>query len=176
MRRTGRTDVLRARKAEEAKSCSCSIFCPQAASGSLRIVLRPWRDYRPYFAIYSPVDCRPTDAMTGLSPQSEPGRSIWTLVLTLHQIPQPAAWVKPRTDRLQSGCALQDPAHLRKRSRDLSSGPAAKRLTEITGLEAKTIYRLLEIDPATGRFSRRRGQSAGVRPADCRRDVVSPLL
>jgi exodeoxyribonuclease V alpha subunit len=33
-------------------------------------------------------------------------------------------------------------------------GRAAKRLTETTGLEAKTIHRLLEIDPATGRFSR----------------------
>jgi exodeoxyribonuclease V alpha subunit len=34
------------------------------------------------------------------------------------------------------------------------TGRAAKRLTEITGLEAKTIHRLLEIDPRTGRFSR----------------------
>jgi exodeoxyribonuclease V alpha subunit len=34
------------------------------------------------------------------------------------------------------------------------TGRAAKRLTETTGLEAKTIHRLLEIDPATGRFSR----------------------
>jgi exodeoxyribonuclease V alpha subunit len=34
------------------------------------------------------------------------------------------------------------------------SGRAAKRLTETTGLEAKTIHRLLEIDPSTGRFSR----------------------
>src|SRR6516162_6161336 len=31
---------------------------------------------------------------------------------------------------------------------------AAKRLTETTGLEAKTIHRLLEIDPGTGRFTR----------------------
>src|SRR5438552_17071952 len=34
------------------------------------------------------------------------------------------------------------------------TGRAAKRLTETTGLEAKTIHRLLEIDPRTGRFSR----------------------
>jgi exodeoxyribonuclease V alpha subunit len=32
------------------------------------------------------------------------------------------------------------------------TGRAAKRLTETTGLEAKTIHRLLEVDPATGRF------------------------
>ena len=31
---------------------------------------------------------------------------------------------------------------------------AAKRLAETTGLEAKTIHRLLEIDPGTGRFTR----------------------
>ena len=34
------------------------------------------------------------------------------------------------------------------------TGRAAKRLTETTGLEAKTIHRLLEIDLGTGRFSR----------------------
>src|SRR5713101_729694 len=34
------------------------------------------------------------------------------------------------------------------------TGRAAKRLAEITGLEAKTIHRLLEINPGTGRFSR----------------------
>ncbi|PYX55147.1 MAG: ATP-dependent RecD-like DNA helicase [Acidobacteria bacterium] len=34
------------------------------------------------------------------------------------------------------------------------TGRAAKRLTETTGLEAKTIHRLLEINPATGRFLR----------------------
>jgi exodeoxyribonuclease V alpha subunit len=34
------------------------------------------------------------------------------------------------------------------------TGRAAKRLTETTGMQAKTIHRLLEIDPATGRFSR----------------------
>jgi exodeoxyribonuclease V alpha subunit len=32
------------------------------------------------------------------------------------------------------------------------TGRAAKRLTETTGLEAKTIHRPLEVDPATGRF------------------------
>src|SRR5215468_5870651 len=34
------------------------------------------------------------------------------------------------------------------------TGRAAKRLSETTGLEAKTIHRLLEIDPGTGRFTR----------------------
>src|SRR6266550_1955615 len=33
------------------------------------------------------------------------------------------------------------------------TGRAAKRLTETTGMEAKTIHRLLEIDPGTGRFA-----------------------
>src|SRR6202042_1357817 len=34
------------------------------------------------------------------------------------------------------------------------TGRAAKRLTETTGLEAKTIHRLLEINPTTGRFTK----------------------
>jgi len=34
------------------------------------------------------------------------------------------------------------------------TGRAAKRLTETTGIEAKTIHRLLEVDPARGRFQR----------------------
>jgi exodeoxyribonuclease V alpha subunit len=34
------------------------------------------------------------------------------------------------------------------------TGRAAKRLSESTGLEAKTIHRLLEIDPVTGQFKR----------------------
>jgi exodeoxyribonuclease V alpha subunit len=42
------------------------------------------------------------------------------------------------------------------------TGRAAKRLTETTGLEAKTIHRLLEVDPATGRFSRNEDS-----PLDC---------
>jgi exodeoxyribonuclease V alpha subunit len=42
------------------------------------------------------------------------------------------------------------------------TGRAAKRLTETTGLEAKTIHRLLEINPATGRFLRNEDQ-----PLDC---------
>ena len=36
----------------------------------------------------------------------------------------------------------------------LVTGRAAKRLTETTGMEAKTIHRLLEIDPGTGKFTR----------------------
>jgi exodeoxyribonuclease V alpha subunit len=42
------------------------------------------------------------------------------------------------------------------------TGRAAKRLTETTGMEAKTIHRLLEVDPATGRFSRNEDK-----PLDC---------
>ncbi len=42
------------------------------------------------------------------------------------------------------------------------TGRAAKRLTEVTGLEAKTIHRLLEVNPADGRF--RRGASS---PIEC---------
>ena len=34
------------------------------------------------------------------------------------------------------------------------TGRAAKRLAETTGMEAKTIHRLLEINPATGRFTK----------------------
>jgi exodeoxyribonuclease V alpha subunit len=42
------------------------------------------------------------------------------------------------------------------------TGRAAKRLTETTGMEAKTIHRLLEVDPATGRFLRNEDK-----PLDC---------
>jgi exodeoxyribonuclease V alpha subunit len=42
------------------------------------------------------------------------------------------------------------------------TGRAAKRLTETTGVEAKTIHRLLEINPATGRFSKDESN-----PLDC---------
>nr|WP_207477435.1 ATP-dependent RecD-like DNA helicase [Arenibaculum pallidiluteum] len=42
------------------------------------------------------------------------------------------------------------------------TGRAAKRLTESTGLEAKTIHRLLEVDPASGGF--RRGEES---PLEC---------
>src|SRR6201993_2124762 len=42
------------------------------------------------------------------------------------------------------------------------TGRAAKRLTETTGLEAKTIHRLLEVNPASGRFLRNEDQ-----PLDC---------
>jgi exodeoxyribonuclease V alpha subunit len=34
------------------------------------------------------------------------------------------------------------------------TGRAAKRLTEVTGIEAKTIHRMLEVNPADGRFRR----------------------
>jgi exodeoxyribonuclease V alpha subunit len=42
------------------------------------------------------------------------------------------------------------------------TGRAAKRMTEATGFEAKTIHRLLEVDPRTGGF--RRGED---NPLDC---------
>ena len=42
------------------------------------------------------------------------------------------------------------------------TGRAAKRLSESTGLEAKTIHRLLETDPQTGRFRRDENE-----PLDC---------
>ncbi len=42
------------------------------------------------------------------------------------------------------------------------TGRAAKRLSETTGLEAKTIHRLLEVNPATGTFTRNER-----RPLDC---------
>ncbi|HET7411458.1 MAG TPA: ATP-dependent RecD-like DNA helicase, partial [Pararhizobium sp.] len=42
------------------------------------------------------------------------------------------------------------------------TGRAAKRMTETTGHEAKTIHRLLEIDPRTGRFKRNEEN-----PLDC---------
>jgi len=46
------------------------------------------------------------------------------------------------------------------------TGRAAKRLFEATGVEAKTIHRLLEVQPATGRFGRNEAN-----PLDC--DVLS---
>jgi len=42
------------------------------------------------------------------------------------------------------------------------TGRAAKRLSETTGLEAKTIHRLLEVQPATGAFTRNES-----RPLEC---------
>jgi exodeoxyribonuclease V alpha subunit len=42
------------------------------------------------------------------------------------------------------------------------TGRAAKRLSETTGLEAKTIHRLLEVQPGAGTFARNEG-----RPLDC---------
>ena len=45
------------------------------------------------------------------------------------------------------------------------TGRAAKRMTETTGLEAKTIHRLLEADPKAGRLPQRSRQSARDRPS-----------
>jgi exodeoxyribonuclease V alpha subunit len=42
------------------------------------------------------------------------------------------------------------------------TGRAAKRLSDTTGMEAKTIHRLLEVQPATGRFNRDESK-----PLDC---------
>jgi exodeoxyribonuclease V alpha subunit len=42
------------------------------------------------------------------------------------------------------------------------TGRAAKRLSEATGVQAKTIHRLLEVQPATGRFTRNEAN-----PLDC---------
>ncbi|SPE29766.1 hypothetical protein SBA6_1160002 [Candidatus Sulfopaludibacter sp. SbA6] len=42
------------------------------------------------------------------------------------------------------------------------TGRAAKRLSEVTGMEAKTIHRLLEVQPGTGRFARNESN-----PLDC---------
>ena len=47
------------------------------------------------------------------------------------------------------------------------TGRAAKRMTEATGFEAKTIHRLLEVDPRTGGFKRNEEN-----PLDCRLLVV----
>ena len=42
------------------------------------------------------------------------------------------------------------------------TGRAAKRMTEATGVEAKTIHRLLEVDPKSGGFKRNPGN-----PLEC---------
>jgi exodeoxyribonuclease V alpha subunit len=42
------------------------------------------------------------------------------------------------------------------------TGRAAKRVSETTGMEAKTIHRLLEVNPATGKFTRNEAQ-----PLEC---------
>src|SRR6516165_486041 len=58
------------------------------------------------------------------------------------------------------------------------TGRAAKRLTETTGMDAKTIHRLLEIDPATGRFSRHEANplSCGLLVVDETSMVDVPLM
>ena len=48
------------------------------------------------------------------------------------------------------------------------TGRAAKRLTETTGMEAKTIHRLLEIDPGTGRFTRNESNPLACGLSGCR--------
>ena len=52
-----------------------------------------------------------------------------------------------------------------------STGRAAKRMTEATGVEAKTIYRLLEVDPKSGGFKRNADNSL-----DCDLLVVDVML
>src|SRR6516225_4747336 len=58
------------------------------------------------------------------------------------------------------------------------TGRATKRLTETTGLEAKTIHRLLEIDPGTGRFTRNESHtlSCGLLVVDETSMVDVPLM
>jgi len=58
------------------------------------------------------------------------------------------------------------------------TGRAAKRLTETTGAEAKTIHRLLEVDPGTGRFSRNEAHplSCGLLVVDESSMVDVPLM
>ncbi|MGB8496169.1 MAG: ATP-dependent RecD-like DNA helicase [Candidatus Acidiferrum sp.] len=58
------------------------------------------------------------------------------------------------------------------------TGRAAKRLNETTGMEAKTIHRLLEIDPATGRFNRHEANplSCGLLVVDETSMVDVPLM
>ena len=58
------------------------------------------------------------------------------------------------------------------------TGRAAKRLTETTGMDAKTIHRLLEIDPATGRFGRNEAHplSCGLLVVDETSMVDVPLM
>ena len=51
------------------------------------------------------------------------------------------------------------------------TGRAAKRLGEATGLEAKTIHRLLETDPSPRGLPTERGASIGMRPARAGRDL-----
>ena len=48
------------------------------------------------------------------------------------------------------------------------TGRAAKRMTEATGVEAKTIHRLLEVDPRSGGFKRNTDNGLRQRvPCDC---------
>ena len=58
------------------------------------------------------------------------------------------------------------------------TGRAAKRLTETTGMDAKTIHRLLEIDPASGRFGRNEAHpvSCGLLVVDETSMVDVPLM
>ena len=58
------------------------------------------------------------------------------------------------------------------------TGRAAKRLNETTGMDAKTIHRLLEIDPATGRFNRNEANplSCGLLVVDETSMVDVPLM
>ena len=51
------------------------------------------------------------------------------------------------------------------------TGRAAKRMTEATGFGAKTIHRLLEVDPKGGGFKRNSENPARMRPVGSRRDV-----
>jgi len=58
------------------------------------------------------------------------------------------------------------------------TGRAAKRLTETTGMEAKTIHRMLEVDPGNGRFIRHEANplACGLLVADETSMVDVPLM
>ena len=65
----------------------------------------------------------------------------------------PAAPASARRRCSTPSCAFSPPRE-RKILLAAPTGRAAKRMTEQTGIEAKTIHRLLEIDPKTGGFRR----------------------
>ncbi len=56
MRHSGRKNVRRVRAVGEGRLCNCSRSCLPVASWSSRLVLRPWRNYRPIFAVCSPMN------------------------------------------------------------------------------------------------------------------------
>ena len=101
-------------------------------------------------------------------PKARPRRSGWPSNPRCSSSPAGRASARPRSST--RSCASSRP-----RASSLllcaPTGRAAKRMTEATGFEAKTIHRLLEVDPRSGRLQARRRQPARVRPAGRRRGV-----